>query len=57
MPLTPKGKKILQKMQQEEYGEAKGKAVFYASRTRGRISGVDVARGPVARSPDRRRRS
>lgn len=56
MPLTPKGKKILQKMQ-EEYGEAKGKAVFYASRTRGRISGVDVARGPVARSPDRRRRS
>lgn len=43
MPLTPKGRKILRAMQQE-YGPAKGKAVFYASLNKGLITGVE-ARG------------
>lgn len=46
MPLTPKGRRILQRMQ-EEYGEAKGKAVFHASRNKGRIGGVELAHTPV----------
>jgi hypothetical protein len=40
MPLTPKGKKIKSAMQQE-YGEKKGEDVFYASKNKGTISGVD----------------
>lgn len=43
MPLTPKGKKILRRML-EEYGDEKGKAVFYAPRNKGRIRGVDLPR-------------
>ena len=38
-PLTKKGTKILEAMQQE-YGIAKGKEVFYASANAGRITGV-----------------
>jgi hypothetical protein len=52
MPLTPKGRKILRQMQQE-YGADKGKAVFYASRNKGLITGVDVVgagRGRKTRS-------
>jgi hypothetical protein len=40
MPLTPKGNKIMANMQ-KEYGEKKGKSVFYASRNKGTITGVD----------------
>jgi hypothetical protein len=40
MPLTKKGKKIMGAMK-KEYGEKKGENVFYASRNKGRISGVD----------------
>lgn len=40
MPLTSKGEEIKQKMQQE-YGAAKGKQVFYASKNAGTITGVD----------------
>jgi hypothetical protein len=40
MPLTPKGKKILGHME-KEYGAKKGKSVFYASKNKGNISGVD----------------
>lgn len=40
MPLTDKGQKIMANMQQE-YGDKKGKSVFYASRNSGKISGVD----------------
>ena len=42
MPLTAKGEKILAKMI-EEYGEEKGKKVFYASKNAGTIEGVDTA--------------
>ena len=40
MPLTSKGKKIMSAMK-EQYGSEKGKRVFYASKNKGRISGVD----------------
>lgn len=40
MPLTEKGSKILGNMQ-EQYGAEKGKSVFYASKNKGTISGVD----------------
>lgn len=40
MPLTSKGEKIKSEMEQE-YGEKKGKSVFYASRNAGKITGVD----------------
>ena len=38
-PLTKKGKKIMAAMT-HEYGEKKGKSVFYASANAGRIKGV-----------------
>lgn len=40
MPLTKKGKKI-KKAMDEEYGKKKGTKVFYASRNKGKIKGVD----------------
>ena len=39
MPLTAKGNKILAHMKQQ-YGEEKGKSVFYASQSKGTISGT-----------------
>jgi hypothetical protein len=42
MPLTPKGEKILENMEQE-YGEKKGEQVFYASANKGTITGVHGA--------------
>jgi len=42
MPLTKKGKKIMAAMKQQ-YGEKKGKNVFYASAQKGVISGVEPA--------------
>lgn len=40
MPLTEKGEKILSQMK-SQYGEKKGKEVFYASKNAGKITGVD----------------
>ena len=40
MPLKKKGKKIMKAMKRT-YGAKKGKKVFYASRNKGRIKGVD----------------
>jgi hypothetical protein len=40
MPKTPKGKKIMSAMK-KEYGAKKGEQVFYASRNKGTITGVD----------------
>jgi len=42
MPLTKKGSKIKHAME-KEYGEEKGEKVFYASKNKGRISGVEKA--------------
>jgi hypothetical protein len=43
MPLTAKGKKIKSAMT-EQYGEKKGEQVFYASKNKGNITGVDRPR-------------
>jgi len=40
MPLTPKGKKIMAAMK-SEYGGKKGESVFYASKNKGKIKGVE----------------
>ena len=45
MPLTGKGNEIMSAMQ-KEYGAKKGESVFYASKNKGRISGVDSAMFP-----------
>ena len=41
MPLTPKGNKIMGAMK-EQYGSEKGESVFYASKNKGTIKGVDT---------------
>jgi len=43
MPLTKKGAKIMKAMK-KEYGSEKGKAVFYASKNKGVIKGVDKSK-------------
>lgn len=40
MPLTDKGEKIMSRMK-DEYGSEQGERVFYASKNKGRITGVD----------------
>jgi hypothetical protein len=39
MPLTKKGKKV-KKAMQKEYGDKKGKQVFYATENKGKLKGV-----------------
>lgn len=43
MPLSRKGRKIMAAMR-KTYGAAKAKRVFYASKAKGRIKGVDRKR-------------
>lgn len=43
MPLTDKGKKIKRSMQ-KTYGKKKAEEVFYASKNKGTIKGVDRKR-------------
>ena len=43
MPLTKKGKLILDKMK-EEYGKERGQRVFYAAANKGTIKGIDFKR-------------
>lgn len=43
MPFTKKGKKIMSAMK-SEYGGKKGEKVFYASRNKGTISGVEKSK-------------
>src|SRR5215475_11341839 len=40
MPLTEKGEKIKRAME-KQYGSEKGEKVFYASKNKGKITGVD----------------
>jgi hypothetical protein len=42
MPLTDKGKKIMKSMK-DQYGKKEGEKVFYASRNKGTIKGVERA--------------
>lgn len=57
MPLTSKGEEIKKNME-SEYGPKKGEAVFYASKNKGTISGVDSMLGggcdavPIAKCYD-----
>lgn len=44
MPLTEKGQKIMSSMKRQ-YGDKKGEQVFYASRNKGRIEGVEKSTG------------
>ena len=48
MPLTEKGRKIMRSMS-KQYGPEKAKKVFYASKNKGTIRGVDksYAKGTV----------
>jgi hypothetical protein len=41
MPLTGKGEKIMKAMK-GQYGSKKGESVFYASKNKGTISGVEA---------------
>lgn len=43
MPLTKKGSKIMSAMK-KEYGSKRGESVFYASKNKGRIKGVEKKR-------------
>jgi len=54
MPLTKKGKKIMSAMK-KEYGGKKGERVFYASKNKGTISGVEGRRSLSDRAPMRPR--
>lgn len=40
MPLSPKGRQIMKAMKME-YGTKKGESVFYASKNKGTIKGVE----------------
>lgn len=40
MPLTKKGQKIMKAMK-DEYGAKKGEEVFYASKNKGKLKGVE----------------
>jgi len=43
VPLTDKGQKIMSSMK-KQYGSDKGESVFYASRNKGAITGVEGRR-------------
>jgi len=45
MPLTEKGNKIMAAMK-KQYGSKRGESVFYASRNKGIIKGVDPESKP-----------
>lgn len=47
MPLTSKGKKIMGAME-KEYGKEKGEQIFYASKNKGVIKGVEGKKKNVA---------
>lgn len=52
MPLNKKGQKIMASMK-KEYGEERGERVFYASKNKGTIKGVDNGRTRMTRRPKR----
>lgn len=49
MPMTEKGKKIMSAMK-KQYGAKKGKQVFYASKNKGTIKGVEGRHGGMKRN-------
>ena len=54
MPLTEKGKKIMTSMK-GQYGKKEGEKVFYASRNKGTIKGVERAnKGKLMRGKNKK---
>ena len=54
MPLTNKGKKIMKSMK-GQYGKKEGEKVFYASRNKGKIKGVERAnKGKLMRGKNKK---
>ena len=54
MPLTNKGKKIMKSMK-GQYGKKEGEKVFYASRNKGTIKGVEKAnKGKLMRGKNKK---
>lgn len=49
MPFTKKGKAIMKAMD-KEYGDKKGKEVFYASRNKGTIKGIEKMKSKALKS-------
>jgi hypothetical protein len=49
MPLTHKGN-VIRSAMEKQYGKEKGKSVFYASKNKGTISGVDAVGDAVSDS-------
>jgi hypothetical protein len=43
MPLTKKGKNIMKSMK-KSYGKKRGEQIFYATKNKGKIKGVDTKR-------------
>ena len=43
MPLTKKGKKIMKSMK-KSYGKKRGEQIFYATKNKGKVKGVDTKR-------------
>jgi hypothetical protein len=56
MPLAPKGDKIKEAMK-KQYGKDKGESVFYASRNKGTIKGVDPESSGKPKPKSRGRKS
>lgn len=55
MPLTKKGKKIMRSMK-AHFGKKKGESVFYASRNKGTIEGVERRSGQPRTEEQRKKR-
>ena len=53
MPLTEKGEKIRSAMQ-KTYGSEKGEKIFYASKNKGTITGVDDEHVPLKEGKDKK---
>ena len=53
MPLTAKGKKIMKSMK-KQYGKKKAEEVFYASKNKGVISGVDRTKKKKSKKSNKR---
>lgn len=54
MPLTKKGKAIMSNMK-KEYGKKLGEGVFYASKNKGTITGVEMGRPKKMNKPSKSR--
>jgi len=55
MALTKKGNKI-EKAMEREYGDKKGKEVFYASKNKGTIKGVEKKGHKMEKALDRKKK-